>query len=356
MATVDALGNAYEACLSGAGLVDRSAAGKLLLVGEQAREFLDGQVSNAVAELAAGHGVYATLLTNKGRMLGDLRVLGVGDDGLLLVTERVALQALFDQLRRGLIGWKAELHKRTLELGLLSLVGPRAEEIARAAGLGVPAGGEHDVVGLWADGALPSTAAVLPAAGAEVGGAAPVVVTAAVVPPGLPPSAPVVGAVVRTAAGLDVFAPAGDVAEVRAALLAAGAVETPEAAAEILRVEAGRPRYGIDLDDGVMPEEAGIVDRAVSFQKGCYVGQETVARLHWKGKPNRHLRGLRLSAPAEPGTPVRLGDREVGHLASSVISPRFGPIALAILRREVSPGDHVTVGENDAEVVTPPFA
>ena len=115
-------------------------------------------------------------------------------------------------------------------------------------------------------------------------------------------------------------------------------------------------RYGIDLDDGVMPEEAGIVDRAVSFKKGCYVGQETVARLHWKGKPNRHLRGLRLSAPADAGTPVLSGDREVGHLASSVTSPRLGPIALAILRREVSPGDHVTIAGADAEVVAPPFA
>src|SRR3954453_18841997 len=119
MATVDAVANAYEACREGAGLVDRSEAGKLLLTGPQAREFLDGQVSNAVAELAGGAGVYATLLTNKGRMLGDLRALAVGDGvdgGLLLVTERVALQALFDQLRRGLIGWQVALHKRTLEL------------------------------------------------------------------------------------------------------------------------------------------------------------------------------------------------------------------------------------------------
>jgi folate-binding protein YgfZ len=317
MATVDAVGIAYEACRDGAGLVDRSEAGKLLLSGEQAREFLDGQVSNAVAELQAGSGVYATLLTNKGRMLADLRVLAVEDDALLLVTERIALQALFDQMRRGLIGWKAELHKRTLELGLLSLVGPRAEDIARAAGLPVPGAGEHDVVAL--------------------------------------PGAPVAGAVVRTDVGLDVLSAAADVAPVRAALLAAGAVEAPEAAAEIVRVESGRPRYGVDLDETVMPEEAGIVDRAVSFKKGCYVGQETVARLHWKGKPNRHLRGLRLGAPVDAGTPVLAGDREVGHIGSTAVSPRTGPIALAILRREVAPGDHVAVGDVEAEVVTPPF-
>src|SRR3954454_7482293 len=103
MATVDAVSAGYDACIEGAGLVDRSEAGKLLLTGEQAREFLDGQVSNAIAELEPGHGRYATLLTNKGRMLGDLRVLAVGDGAVLLITERVALQALFDQVRRGLI-------------------------------------------------------------------------------------------------------------------------------------------------------------------------------------------------------------------------------------------------------------
>ncbi|WP_027006879.1 YgfZ/GcvT domain-containing protein [Conexibacter woesei] len=355
MATIDAVESAYETLRTGVGLVDRSEAGKLLLVGPQAREFLDGQVSNAVAELAAGSGVYATLLTNKGRMLGDLRALAVDDASLLLITERPALQALFDQTRRGLIGWQAELHKRTLELGLLSLIGPQADAVAAAAGLPVPGPEEHATVAFPAAGGATGAAATTADDDASLG-AAPPVLTAAVVPPGLEPSAAVVGVVVRTSEGLDVLPAAADVAAVRAALLGAGAVEVPEAAAEIVRVESGRPRYGIDLDDGVMPEEAGIVDRAVSFRKGCYVGQETVARLHWKGKPNRHLRGLRLSAPSEPGTPVLSGDREVGHLASSVTSPHLGPIALAILRREVSPGDHVTVAGTDAEVVTTPFA
>src|SRR3954468_19314056 len=96
MATVDALQSGYDACVSGAALVDRSEAGKLLLTGPQAREFLDGQVSNAVAALEAGHGHYATLLTNKGRMLADLRVLAFDDEALLLVTERLTLQVLFD--------------------------------------------------------------------------------------------------------------------------------------------------------------------------------------------------------------------------------------------------------------------
>src|SRR4051794_34427452 len=113
MATVDAIAPAYEALTVGCGLLDRSHAGKLLLTGPDAAAFLDGQVSNAVLGLEVGHGRYAALLTPKGRMLGDLRLLH-REDGLLLVCERVALQALFDHVRRGLIGWGVELHKRTL--------------------------------------------------------------------------------------------------------------------------------------------------------------------------------------------------------------------------------------------------
>jgi tRNA-modifying protein YgfZ len=96
----------------------------------------------------------------------------------------------------------------------------------------------------------------------------------------------------------------------------------------------------------------------VSFTKGCYVGQETVARLFYRGKPNRHLRGLRLSAPAPAGTPVRLGEREVGRLGTVVHSPVHGPIALAIVRREAAPGDTLAVGDEgvSALVVELPFS
>jgi folate-binding protein YgfZ len=106
-----------------------------------------------------------------------------------------------------------------------------------------------------------------------------------------------------------------------------------------------------------LPAEAGIVERAVSFTKGCYIGQETVARLHYKGKPNRHLRGLRFSAPAAPGDAVRLGEKEVGTVGSAAISPALGPVGLAILRREAEPGATVAVGEDGvtAEVVAVPF-
>jgi folate-binding protein YgfZ len=128
-------------------------------------------------------------------------------------------------------------------------------------------------------------------------------------------------------------------------------------AAEILRIEAGVPRFGAEMDSGTMPAEAGIVEAAVSFSKGCYIGQETVARLHYRGKPNRHLRGLRLSAPVSPGTPLTLGEKEVGRVGSSCVSPVHGPIGLAILRREAAPGEELGAGEDGvtARVADLPF-
>jgi folate-binding protein YgfZ len=131
-----------------------------------------------------------------------------------------------------------------------------------------------------------------------------------------------------------------------------------EAVVECLRIEHGRPRYGADLDDTVIPQEAGLNERAVSFTKGCYVGQETVARLYYRGKPNRHLRGLRCTAPAAAGEELKLDDRVVGRVSSAVISPRFGPIALGFVRREAPPGTTVSVGQAGAtaEVVELPFS
>jgi folate-binding protein YgfZ len=128
-----------------------------------------------------------------------------------------------------------------------------------------------------------------------------------------------------------------------------------------VRFERARPRYGIDLDDSVIPQEAGLNQRAVSFTKGCYVGQETVARLFYRGKPNRHLRGLRLSAPAQTGDEIVFADKVIGRLGSVADSPALGPIALALVRREAEPGSEVTIGglggdQIDAVVVELPFA
>jgi folate-binding protein YgfZ len=111
------------------------------------------------------------------------------------------------------------------------------------------------------------------------------------------------------------------------------------------------------MSSATIPQEAGIDDRAVSFTKGCYIGQETVARLHYRGKPNRHLRGLRLEAPVADGDSIMLESREVGRIGTAVVSPARGPIGLAVIRREAEPGSRVAVGEGavGAEVVALPF-
>ena len=131
-----------------------------------------------------------------------------------------------------------------------------------------------------------------------------------------------------------------------------------ERAAECVRVEHGRPRYGIDLDDTVIPQEAGLNERAVSFTKGCYVGQETVARLYYRGKPNRHLRGLALSAPVDSGDELPLGERTVGRVGSFASSPQARPDrARAGPPRGRSRAPRLSVGERgaSAEVVELPF-
>jgi folate-binding protein YgfZ len=315
------------------GLLDRSQRGKLALTGSGAVEFLNGQVTNELADLRPGEGRYAAFLTHKGKMLGDLRILAVGDrqratdaqspTELLLDTERVALQGLFDMIRRFKVGYRVALHKRTLERALLSLIGPNSRAVAARAS-GSAAG---------------QTSTEHANAPAQIDGC-PVLLIA------------------TDAQGVDVLCDASDRDAVYAALQNAGASPVSEQAAEIVRVERGRPRYGVDIDETTIPQEAALNERAVSFTKGCYVGQETVARLYYKGKPNRHLRGLLLSAPVATGAELRLGERAVGHLGSVALSPRYGPIALALVRREAQPGASVSVGADGtvtATIVALPF-
>ena len=306
----------YRTVTEGCGLLDRSERGKLALAGEQAKTFLQGQVSNDVEALTPGAGCYATFLTPKGKMLGDLRILDAGEE-LLLDTERVTLQELFNVIRRFSVGYQVTLDKRTLQSGLLSLLGPGSAALAQADELGA-AEHEHLLT--------------------EVGG---------------------IGArAIRTDLGVDLLCDAAQTGSLAEALQAAGARPVSEMVADTVRVEHGRPRFGIDLDDSVIPQEADLNARAVSFTKGCYVGQETVARLYYRGKPNRQLRGLRLAAPAHTGAEITFGDRVVGRVGSVAESPGWGSLALALVRREAPPGSQVRVGHDNiqAVVVELPFA
>jgi tRNA-modifying protein YgfZ len=129
MTSTDVLSSEYRSVTEGCGVLDRSERGKLALAGQEARPFLQGQVTNDVESLAPGEGCYAAFLTPKGKMLGDLRILATGDE-LLLDTERVSLQELFNMIRRFSIGYDVQLHKRTLDHGLVSLIGPEADAVA----------------------------------------------------------------------------------------------------------------------------------------------------------------------------------------------------------------------------------
>jgi len=296
------------------GLLDRSGRGKLLLKGAEAAEYLQGQLTNDVEGLGPGEGCYAALLDRKGHMQADMRVLRLAEDEVWVDTEPEPLPAVRRHLDMYKIGREVELEDVTETRAILSLIGPRSADL-----MGAPPLPEH-ANELLAVGGIDCLA-------------------------------------VGTATGIDLVAATGDAERLRAVLGDAGAVEVGPKAAEIPRIEAGTPRFGAEMDSGTMPAEAGIVESAVNFEKGCYIGQETVARLHYRGKPNRHLRGLRLSAPVPPGTPLALADKEVGRVGSSCVSPLHGPIALAILRREAEPGTELVVGEDGvtARVVDLPF-
>jgi tRNA-modifying protein YgfZ len=303
----------YRALREGVGLLKRERR-RIAVIGAEAADYLEGQVTNEVEALEVGAGCYAALLDRKGRMQGDMRVLRLADADFLIETESVAGDAVLRHLQMYKVGREVAVEEVTDRARTLSLIGPAARE---AAGTG-PLSPEH-------------AHRAHSVAGAEA-------------------------RAIATDLGIDLIVPIDGIDAVRGELARSGAEEVSEAAVEIVRVEAGRPRFGAEMTGSTIPEEAGINDRAVSFTKGCYIGQETVARLHYKGKPNRHLRGLRLAGPAAAGDPVLLGDRELGAIGTAVLSPAHGPIALAILRREAEPGATVTVGDGvEAELVDLPF-
>lgn len=296
-------------------MVDRSERGKLLVGGPDAAEYLQGQLTNDIEALEPGDGAYAALLDRKGHMQADMRVLRPGEGPEIWIdTEPEAAALVRRHLEMYKIGREVEVEDLGEARAILSLIGPATGAVA-----GTPS--------------LPPFACeTVTVLGAEALAA-------------------------DTEEGVDLIVEASEAERLRAALLEAGAAAVEPAAVEILRIEAGRPRFGREMNVETMPAEAGIVEAAVSFTKGCYIGQEPVARLHHRGRPNRHLRGLRLSAPIEAGAALSLEGKEVGTVGSACVSPAFGPIALAIVRREAEPGAELLAGEDGvtARVVDLPF-
>jgi folate-binding protein YgfZ len=270
----------------------------LVLRGDDAGEFLNGQVTNDVGSLTDGESRYALLLTPKGKIRADMRIARDGDE-TIVVTSAEHLPIIRHTVDTFRIGYFFSTTDATGEFALVHVIGP---------------------------GALPALAAL---------------------------TIPVVE--LDSSMGVDLLVESGEVDALLAEISAQGLTAFTPEQYETARVEYGVPAFGTELNEETFPAEASLESRAVSFEKGCYVGQETVARMHWKGKPNRHLRILRSAEPLTPGAIVTLPDgKELGNVGTATVATTGEPIALAILRREAEPGATVSAGGIDATIVEVP--
>jgi folate-binding protein YgfZ len=333
----------YAAVRTAAGIAVRDDRARLRLWGRDPVKMLQGLITNDLAGAPAGRGVYAAMLTPKGRTLAELRAFRLrrGDaDEVLVTLPREALAGVADHLRKFLPPMFAKWKDVSAETAEVGVYGPAAGAL-----LGGVLGTEVSAMeeDAFAEASFDAEPAVVVAT-RDVGGEP----------------------------GFDVLLPAALASAFVDALLARGGGEGARlagfSAVETLRVEAGRPRYGAELSEEVIPTEAfestGLMPRAISFTKGCYTGQEVIVRIAHRGHVNRNLRGLLLGdapAPAR-GTPLFHPEtgRAVGVVGTAAASPRMGQtVALAFVRRELEPGAAVRVGAADgaeATVAALPFA
>ena len=261
--------------------------------GPDAASFLHGLLTQDVQAIDVGEGAQALLLDAKGRIRSGLQVHRQGETELTLVMDAALGEVTMADLEGFLFSEE------------LDLLGPEGSATLTVAGVELAVAGE--AAGLVLPGAVPGTLLLL-------------------------------------------------VDDAEAALVALGLAEAPAAALLARRIEAGVPTVGVDTGPATLVQEAGLEDVAVSFSKGCYLGQETVARVAHRGGVRRRLRGLALGAPAGPGAEVFAGEAAAGTLTSVAMSPRHGPIALAVLRHEAEPESAVMVEGTAATVVELPFA
>lgn len=335
-------GERAAAARRGAGLFVPADRGLLAVSGADRVRWLDGMVSNRIADRAPGpdrSGCYALLLTPQARIVADLHVL-VRPDEIWLETRRAQLPGVRARLERYVIADDVALADRSDGVARLALEGPRAPEVlGRAAGemprlapdcaVDVEVGGVPVCAGAWGVSGEPAFQILVP------------------------------------------LRSPGDAEAVREALRAAGRglglVDADEDALEVLRVEAGVPRLGAELSEEVLPAEAGLVGRAVSLDKGCYTGQEIVARMDSRGRAGHHLVGLAFDAgpggddgrptslPA-PGAEIAVDGRRLGELTSACRSALAGPIGLGYVRHgHEAAGTVVAVGGTPARVAALPF-
>lgn len=333
----------YRALVESVGLVGGDDRCLLQVTGEQVRETFDGLVTNRVRDLEPGRAVYAFMLTARGRPVAEMRILARTPSLLWLDLPTACRHGAEEHFERYLPPRLAKV--RPLEgWTRISLLGPRAAEALQEVVAGTPADASRPVEALEPLEALTTT-------GDEDGEALVAVRREPVEGPGYDLYLPDGGA-----------APAVGAETVTDAVRGAGGAPVDPGTHRIWRVERGVPAFGAEIDPDVLPQETGQDERAVDFEKGCYTGQEVVARIHFRGKVNRHLRGLRfpreLDELPEPGAELYAGDRARATVTTPVHSPTLGPIALGYVRRELEPGDALALSPDappDVDVVGLPF-
>jgi folate-binding protein YgfZ len=307
----------YTTARNSAALVDLPLRSLLEVSGPARQKLLQGMLSNDVAGRAPGQGCAAALLNARGAVQALLRVL-VEKDVIVLETDLDRVGPVQQVLEHHRVAAPVRFTARPTSV--LALLGPEAARVLSAAGIDSPPTSPeaHQMVGIAGHRLRLVRAGDLPGGGFVLHAA--------------PESA----------------------AAVWEALRAAGARPVGHDALDALRVEALRPWYGSDVTDENLLHETGLVAECHSPAKGCYVGQEVVARLEARGgHVNKALRGLRLSAPAAAGAAVSVGGREIGRVTTAAVSPRLGPIALAYVHRDhFAPGTAVAVDGAPATVVT----
>lgn len=323
----------YRAARHGVAVIDRSASGRIEVTGPDAAAFLHNLTTNDVKALAPGRGCEAFLPSAQAKVLGHAMIFRLDDrsgPAFWLDLAPGQSEKVLRHLDRHLISEHVALTDRTAELAQINVCGPNAVQCLELA-----------------LGTRPDQAPTLSVSTAEgVGQRFQIRRTDALVLP-----------------GFDLVGDSGAIAALWKCVVAAGARPAGARVAEILRVEAGRPLYGVDIDETNLPQEVGRTEQAISFTKGCYIGQETVARIRTYGHVNRSLVGLRPGGDTAPerGAPVFRDGAEVGRVTSSVISPTLGiAVALAYVKRgSEQPGTMLQIqnagATYSAEVVKLPF-
>lgn len=317
----------YDALHNGAGLMDLSHRGRLAVRGEDAPRFLHGMVTNEVKSLETGHGNCAFVLDPKGHILADARVLRLDAESYLVECEPQLLEVIRKQLDDHIIADAVELEGQSAQLACVAVEGPRAAEVIRqAAGIAVRQMRAFEHV-YFEDMSLRVLRAS--ASGAE---------------------------------GYLILAAPEKAAKFWHKTMETGremgARPVGFEALEIRRIERGTPRYGVDMDAKTLPQETGQM-QAISFTKGCYIGQETVERIHSRGHVNRLLVGLRFRERCEVAGDmmVLVKGHPSGFTTSVAYSPALGrTIALAYLRNDASaPETVVQVNNQEGEVAALPL-